>query len=275
MDWGLVLASQSITTKIDFDPAARRWYLLVSAHDGQNAFAAIRQYHLENRGFRWTEPARWSRESFNWGALVWAAVLVGIYWFTPSGGALRAAGIMDSNAVASGQWWRIFTAMTLHEDAEHLAGNLFAGTILVGLAMARFGGGTALLAAFLAGACGNVFSLAMNQKPFDGLGASGMVMGALGLVVAQAWPRANGKPLRRRFVGVAAGIMLLALYGVTPGSDIAAHVGGFVGGLALGTLLLFLPSVALMRTVSFSSVIALGLFLAAAWGMAIHNARFR
>jgi len=52
--------------------------------------------------------------------------------------------------------------------------------------MARFGPGQALLAALLAGAVGNAAGLALRTEHYIGLGASGMVMGGLGLLTAQS-----------------------------------------------------------------------------------------
>ncbi len=274
MDWALVLASQGIGTKIDRGERGGGWYLLVSAHDGQNAFAAIRQYHIENQGWPWPRPAHWPRTFFNWGSLAWAVVLAFFFWRSNANAVWKNAGIMDSAAVGSGQWWRIFTAMTLHENSEHLVSNLLAGTILIGLAMGRFGAGLGLFVSFLAGACGNLLSLLFNDKPFDGLGASGMVMGALGLVAAQSLRRRPGESFRGRLVAIAAGIMLFVFYGVAPGSDVSAHFGGFVAGLVSGTLLLFMPSRWLRsRTLNLLASMVLLLLLAAVWWLALRRGR--
>ena len=274
MDWALVLASQGIVAKIDRGEPGGAWYLLVSAQDGQNAFSAIRQYHVENRSWPWPQPAHWPRTFFNWGSLAWAAVLVFFFWRSNTDVAWKNAGIMDSAAVGSGQWWRIFTAIALHENSEHLVSNLLAGTILIGLAMGRFGAGLGLFVAFLAGACGNLVSLFLNDKPFDGLGASGMVMGALGLVAAQSLRRRPGETFRGRLVGIAAGIMLFVFYGVAPGSDIPAHFGGFLAGLVFGTFLLLAPSRWLRnRKLNLLAGMVLLFLLAVAWRMALHQGR--
>src|SRR6185295_20054491 len=111
--------------------------------------------------------------------------------------------------------------------------NVSLGIVLFGLAMARYGRGPAMLAAFIAGAVGNVTSLIINPKPFDGLGASGMVMGALGLISSQTLQRDQwSRPaLKYTLSGVVAGSLLFTLYWLAPNSDIAAHTGGFIGGL--------------------------------------------
>lgn len=243
MDWSLALISQGIESTIQRGPAGAGWQLEVSAQDGQKAFQTLRQYHQENRGWSWPQTLPWPAAHFDWASVVWAVLLVAGYWFASVKPAAQAAGIMDTSAVSAGQWWRVFTAITLHADLAHLAGNLSIGVLLLGLAMGRFGTGTALLASFLAGAAGNILSLLLNPKPFDGLGASGMVMGALGLLSAQTlrWSGKSGASWKQRLVGVAAGIMLFTLYGLAPGTDMAAHLGGFLAGLILGAALVFAP----------------------------------
>jgi membrane associated rhomboid family serine protease len=110
--------------------------------------------------------------------------------------------------------------------------------------MARYGAGVGLLAAFLAGAAGNVAGLLIYSQPHQSLGASGMVMGALGLVTVQSFPfwrkyRPGGRFLFRAF---ASGMMILPLIGFSPESDVVAHVGGFIAGAILGCGLGFASS---------------------------------
>lgn len=270
MDWSLVLASQQIPAKLMHEDPGEGWYLLVSAHDGQNAIRAIRQYHIENRGWPWHHMERWPRNFVGFGCLAWAAALAAFYLKAPEGSFLRTAGIMNSTAVSAGQWWRIFTAMTLHADTAHLIGNLSVGIILLGLAMGRFGSGIALLAATLAGAAGNLASLALTPKPFYGLGASGMVMGALGLVAAQSLHPKHPVPFQRRLIGLAVGLMLFLLYGIAPGNtDIAAHIGGFLAGLLLGALLLLIPTRWRQRkSLDFTAFLLVLAVFASAWRLA-------
>ncbi len=243
MDWSLALISQGIESTVQRRPDATGWQLEVSAQDGQKAFQTLRQYHQENRGWPWPQTLPWTRSHFDWTSVLWAVLMAVCYWLTSVNPAIQAAGIMDTSAVSAGQWWRVFTAINLHADLAHLAGNLSIGVLLLGLAMGRFGTGTALLTSFLAGAAGNFTSLVINPKPFDGLGASGMVMGALGLLSAQTlrWTGKSGVSWKQRLGGVAAGIMLFTLYGLAPGTDMPAHLGGFLAGLFFGAALVFVP----------------------------------
>jgi rhomboid protease GluP len=242
MDWGLVLASQGIEAVIN--KSEEGWSLLVEPQDIDRAQAAVRQYQLENRGWRWRQPLPEAGGLFHWGSLGWAAAIVALYyWSEIRFPGIKDAGIIDSEKVRHGQWWRLFTAVTLHENFSHVMANATTGFVLIGLAMARYGAGVGLLAAFLAGVIGNVASLLVYWEPHLSLGASGMVMGALGLVTVQSFAfwrkyRPGG---RFFFRAVAAGLMILALLGFSPESDMVAHVGGFIAGAVFGCGLGFAP----------------------------------
>jgi rhomboid protease GluP len=244
MDWSLVLASQGIETTIDILPEGRQWVLLIDAQDHERGMEAIRQFRLENRGWNWQQKLQWPAITFHWGVVLWCFVVALVYWADISkGDALRGLGAMDSSAVGQGQWWRVFTAVTLHSNLGHLAANLTTGFLLVGLAMARYGPGVGLFASYLAGAFGNVAGFLLYQGPYRGLGASGMVMGALGLMSVQTLSHWGGRPKLSRYLlsSVLAGFMLFVLLGLDPQSDVVAHLGGFVGGALLGVLLARAP----------------------------------
>ncbi len=240
MDWSLVLTSQGIETVIEHVPEGEGWLLLVEERDHERALAAIAAYRRENRGWAWRHRLQWSGLVFHWGALYWCWVMVLWYWAsTTLGTGVTAAGVMDSLAVRRGEWWRLFTAISLHADLGHLAANVSTGLLVLGLAMARYGPGWALLASFLAGAGGNLLGLLVRLRPYEGLGASGMVMGGLGLLAVASvalWRRSPHAP-REVVTGVLGGGLLFVLIGVDPGSDVVAHAGGFVVGVLEGGLL--------------------------------------
>lgn len=243
MDWSLVLVSQEIETAIDESPENGGWGLLIPAKDAEKAFKALRQYRQENREWPWRRPLPWPETHFDWMSVAWAVLLIFFHWAGDFRPGLYDAGMMASKAVHVGEWWRVFTAITLHADLAHLAGNLSIGIVLLGLAMGRYGTGTGLLAAYLAGVGSNLASLWTSAKPFQGLGASGMVMGALGLLASQSLQAsARGEnSTNRKIAGVGAAILLFILYGFSPGSDVMAHFGGFVAGFGLGVILMQWP----------------------------------
>ncbi len=243
MDWSLVLASQNIPSTIVQSPDGG-WGLAVEPGDYERALESIRLYHLENRRWQWRQPIPWSDATFHWGALGWCFMLVLVYWLVENRVPdFWSAGRFDSRLVAEGQWWRAFTAILLHADLAHLLANVTSGFILLGLAMARFGPGPGLLGAYLAGAAGNGFGFMLRSDAYFGLGASGMIMGALGLISISPYLQRPARPhsLKQLTQAVFAGVLLFLLLGVSPSSDVVAHLGGFLAGLVLGTGLALLP----------------------------------
>jgi len=238
MDIGLVLISQGIEATIERTEESG-WALELRAEDYQAAVEAIRLYRQENQGRRWRREVLHSGLLFDWASSAWVILLCLFYWLNDTRVDLRTPGVLDTVALAQGEWWRLFTAVWLHADLAHLTGNATFGFILLGLAMGRYGTGVALLAAYLAGVGGNVLGWFVSLQPHYGLGASGMVMGCLGLLAVQSvfiWrqtPRAGRLFLSSLFGGV----MLFVLLGLAPGTDVVAHFGGFICGLGLGRLM--------------------------------------
>ena len=263
MDWSLALVSQGIEPAIQRTADGTGWQLEIETHEFERAMQTIRQYRLENRRRRWQQPVPGTGLLFDWRGLVWVALLAIFFVLSEElSRDMRQAGRMDGTAVRAGEWWRLFTATMLHADPPHLAANLVTGLMFLGLAMAVFGPGLALLVTLLAGAGGNVAGLIFYSRTYLGLGASGMVMGALGLLAVHtlAHLRAGlsaGELVVRSFFGA---VFLLVLLGFNPASDVIAHIGGFVTGALLGLVLVCLPAAALKDR--WVNRIALGLTLA-------------
>lgn len=238
MDWSLALTSQGIEPVIE-QTEGGGWALVVAATELDASLSIIRQYRLENLRWPWRKPIFKTHAVFDWASVGWLALVIGLFWLTETRTGLKDAGMMDGTAVARGEWWRLFTAIWLHGDLGHLATNGAFGCLLLGLAMGRYGTGLGLLAAFLAGVGGNIASWLLYGEGHRSLGASGLVMGALGLVAVQSVGLLKRAPNAWRFAlgGVVGGIMLFVLLGLSPGTDVVAHLGGFVTGLALGALL--------------------------------------
>jgi rhomboid protease GluP len=245
MDWSLVLVSQGIETMIVEADHGSGWGLLVSEGDYGNALRTLRQYRLENRSWPWQQPVFRPGFLFDWGSLAWALLACLFFWLGTRTD-LQSGGLMDAIAVAHGQWWRLFTAMWLHADLAHLATNATLGLVLLGLAMGRYGTGVGLLAAYLAGAGGNLCAGLLSLQTHRSLGASGMVMGSLGLLAVQSFSLWRKTPHAMKYIvsGICGGVMLFVLLALTPGTDVMAHLGGFVSGVSLGVLLSLIPDVA-------------------------------
>jgi rhomboid protease GluP len=239
MDWSLVLASQGLEPIIDYSPEGAGWGLLVPAATHQTALGAIQQYELENRRWPWRQELLQPGFLFDWASLAWVFLVCLFYWLDYKAADLHGPGMMNSPAVVHGQWWRLFTAVWLHADISHLAANATIGLVLLGLALGRYGTGIGLLAAYFAGVGGNVAACIFSAGPHYSLGASGMVMGSLGLLAVQSfWLWRRTPHGSKHFLSsVSAGVLLFVLLGLSPGTDLLAHGGGFVCGLLLGAAL--------------------------------------
>lgn len=238
-EWSLVLISQGIESALEQDSESGNWFLALDPAHFSKACQILRLYLIENRNRRWQSPVAWAGEVFDWRVWFWALLMGVMFWLDrvlPVD--LSNAGRVDGAAVAGGQVWRLFTATTLHGDEGHLLMNLASGVLLLGLAMGAFGPGAALLGSLLAGVLGNLITLAVHGKAHLSLGASGVVMGALGLLAAQSLMASVAGLGRQRWTRSLGGALLLTvLIGLNPASDVAAHLGGLVGGLFWGLVL--------------------------------------
>lgn len=273
MDWSLALASQGIEATILRSPERQRWLLLVPPAEHHRAIQTIRLYRAENRGWGWRKELPGADLEIHWGGLAFCFVLIAIHLAQASNlPILRERGINNSIAVLNGEWWRIFTAIFLHSDLSHLISNVTFGSLVLGLSMGRFGAGFVLLATLLSGALGNVMGLAFYDRPYQGLGASGMMMGALGVLAIHSinlW-RQSIKAARYIFAGIAAGVLMFVMFGTNAESDVLAHFGGFIGGLIFGGILALAPTKWIRHT--FADQTALTLFVtlsALAWILAL------
>src|SRR5688572_28711607 len=105
MDWSLVLASQGIEPVIQQDGEGK-WQLLVPAAEEAQATAVIRQYRIENRHWYWRRTVLKQRLVFDWTAGLWVLLLVMFHWLSARNPGVRTAGVMSSEAVNAGEWWR-------------------------------------------------------------------------------------------------------------------------------------------------------------------------
>jgi rhomboid protease GluP len=149
-------------------------------------------------------------------------------------------GILETGSLAGSDWWRVFTALTLHADLGHLLANLAFGILFAYPASQLVGVGVAWLAIVLGAGAANAVDILLHPPGHTALGASTAVFVALGLTSAFSWRRrATGllTPMQRA-APLVAGIALLAFTGSAgEQTDVQAHLAGFVIGLGVGTAL--------------------------------------
>ena len=156
-------------------------------------------------------------------------------------------GVAASAAIVrEGQWWRAFTALTLHGDLSHLVANIASGVLFSAFALPHFGTGLTWLLIVLSGFLGNVLNAFFyRSESHHSIGSSTAVFGALGLLVAAEFVARLSSPARRTrwqlVLPIGAGLALLAYLGVGDTehdhtTDYMAHLWGFAAGIALGAI---------------------------------------
>lgn len=160
----------------------------------------------------------------------------------------HSVGAGDAARMLAGQWWRMFTALTLHADPAHMASNAVIGGAFLILLSRRVGSGAAWLLAILAGGLGNVANVLAHGPAHLSVGFSTAVFGAAGalaglkavsgegaLAQTQVQPQIQTGGPRGWLLPVAAGLALLASLGTAgENTDIGAHFFGLLAGGLLG-----------------------------------------
>jgi membrane associated rhomboid family serine protease len=159
-------------------------------------------------------------------------------------------GELDAARVQAGQWWRAWTALTLHVDGPHLAANLAAGVWFGYLAARQMGAGSAWLLTVTGAGIANLLEGLLGPADHTSVGASTAVFAALGAMSAFSWR--ERLPLRqhwgRRWGPLVAGVILLGWTGSAgEGTDVIAHLAGFAVGAVLGATVALPPLLPYLR----------------------------
>jgi membrane associated rhomboid family serine protease len=239
-EWTLVLDSMEVAYRLREERG--RLYLVVDEKDYARALRAIDLYETENRNW----PPRRLRERLPYPRTLTAPLvflaLVALYAFTgpaPDSGdhSLLLRGVSSSEKVMHGQIWRAVTALTLHGDVLHIAGNALGGSIFLGAVNRRLGDGRGTFAVLMSGVVGNLVNALWHRTGHLSIGASTAVFGAVGILAATQMAvdrRATQRSFWERVTPFVGGLALLGMLGASPHSDLLAHLFGFFAGLAIG-----------------------------------------
>lgn len=164
----------------------------------------------------------------------------------------------DPGGHALEEMFTLFSCTLLHGDIGHLAGNMIFLWIFAAISTELLGARWVLPVFVFTGICGSICHVALNSdSPIPCLGASGAVMGFEGLYLGMAvrwrlpdphiWPIARPVlPSQLALIGILGLILDFNDYlagGI--GVAYAAHLGGFIGGLFLGSFVVPMPRAAL------------------------------
>ena len=191
-------------------------------------------------------------------------------------GWFRHGSAVSEAIVRNHEVWRAVTALTLHADAMHVAGNAVASLVFVTALGRWLGGGLAVLATLLAGVAGNLLTAYIYKTSHNVVGASTSTFGALGVLgglqlVRRFRVHTVGR-LRRALLGIAAALGLLAMLGMGERADVVAHATGTGFGVLFGALLglgIKRPVRYLGQALALSCAVAM---LVGAWLLAFRHA---
>lgn len=278
-EWLLVLASEGFDARLDRAPGS--FGVVVPDADRVRAASILEAWRIERAERARRRPPPPPDETTR--VQLAAAYLVALAPIAFHVGLVRAgrhdlfvaAGECQAALVMEGELWRTVTALTLHADAGHVAGNaLFGGFFLAALA-GRVGLGCALLAFFVSGALGNVANAVYYGAAHSSIGASTGVFGLVGVLAGLAgWRRQRlHGPRRGAWVAFAAGLAVVAMIGGPgPQVDFSGHLFGLAAGgltgLAISWPLAAGPRPG--RTAQALASAASGALVFGAWRLATH-----
>ena len=290
-DHALVLTAMGIPHAIAEQEGT--FLVLVPSRDGARASDEIARYDRENRGWPPREEALVPVSDGVPAALGFAALamlafyverngLFGVDWL--------AEGRVRADLVRSGEAWRCLTALSLHADVLHLAGNLVFGTLFALLLAHAIGAGWTWLGFVAAGGIGNLANAWIQPVTHASIGASTGIFGLLGILIA--WEsmrrRAGGAARLRRWAPLVVGAVLLGFLGmggsisetdsvrervdtlqrILERVDVIAHLCGFAAGLGCG-LALALSRVRPRQGAQAALAWCAPLVIALAWALAL------
>lgn len=143
-------------------------------------------------------------------------------------------GALNRSYVLAGETWRLVSSAFLHIDILHLAVNSYT-LYQLGTFIESFFGQTKLIATYVITAItASLLSIFFNNV--ISAGASGALFGLTGLLLGNMWAKKSytmDLPIDERQL-IPFVIFNLYFGMVVPGIDNWAHIGGLLGGIALG-----------------------------------------
>jgi rhomboid protease GluP len=158
---------------------------------------------------------------------------------------LYQMGALVPENVLAGEWWRLIAATFLHYGVVHLLANMLGLWILGGFVERTLGIGKFLLCYFFSG-IGSMVAITIlgvlaNVPDLIGVGASGAIMGLLGVMAAillKGWRREKAKIAAKRLRLVLLIVVLQVLSDIfTPQVSLVGHASGLSLGFLAGVIL--------------------------------------
>ena len=174
----------------------------------------------------------------------------------------------------SGEWWRLLTCVFVHGGIIHIAFNMWCLWNLGALCESLYGRWTYIAIYLICGVGASLTTAAWNPYRAS-VGASGAIFGLAGALLAAfklgefSVPRAA---LSGTLRSLGAFVVYNLLFGLLPGIDNTAHVGGLITGLIVGALIALIAPLQQQAPRRVAVLLAVTLALA---GIAVGSAHYR
>jgi len=144
-------------------------------------------------------------------------------------------GVLSTQKILDGEWWRAITALTLHADFQHFAMNAVFGSIFIYVLSYMTGTQFALSLTVISGFYGNLINAFLHKYDFRSLGFSTAVFGTLGLLVGmQLFGKYRLEKSAQKVVIIST-LLFFSLFGIgTEHVDTGAHLFGLITGAVIG-----------------------------------------
>ena len=239
----LVLSAKSINHRIQQNQDNSS-SILVAAADSEKAMYQLHCFFTENTNW---PPQREDAEQTSQSAAGATTLLIGalaLFFLTQTGPWHQhsfwfQAGAGHAEAILKhGEWYRLVTALTLHADLSHLAGNCLIGGFLVYFFFQIHGAGLGLLALILSAATGNYINVLAHGNDHIFVGFSTAVFSTIGMLSMHQVIKQRQLFGIRVLVPFMAGAALLAMLGSSgQRTDLGSHLFGLISGLVFGFVL--------------------------------------
>jgi len=270
-DFSLVLSSQNIEHNV-LQNELGPWEIHVKEDYAHAAQTQIELYKQENPD--------WEKDTIALPMLrpsaqpLWFLLIpVVCTFFQFSNPAMKDFGISDAGRILQGEWWRLFTAQTLHSSNYHLVSNLVSGFLVFSLICFKIPLSRIAHLIVLAAAMANLVA-AFIMKDYRSLGFSSTVFAGLGALATLEVRVLKRESLWRRMVPWFAVLLLSVFTGVGDGTGRVDILGHFFG-LFMGAIAGFAPPKKWLRwgeplgNQDVLSVVSIYVLFASVWGLAL------
>lgn len=157
-----------------------------------------------------------------------------------SGGSTNSQTLLKYGAnldvlVKNGEYYRLFTCIFLHIGIMHLLCNMYSLYIIGREVENLFGKIKYIIIFILSGIFGSIMSLAFTHNTISA-GASGAIFGLLGalLYFGMHYRTYLGETIKRSIIPIIVVNLIIGFF--AEGIDLAAHIGGLVGGVLVAMM---------------------------------------